>query len=195
MYGTISPWVLGLQAQRRGCLRAAPRHQTRALTMVLEAELVPTSLNTGQGEAGSWLGRSLQPLRVKCHHTHASSVPFPTPTISCRQPTEVLICCCSVASHIRLSVTTRTAACQAPLSFTVSQSLLTFMSTESVMLSNHLILCRLLLLLPSIFLAQDTLSLLPGVMAILSLACESLAISFPSPFKSLSHLANIYCAY
>ena len=33
----------------------------------------------------------------------------------------------------------------------VSQSLLKFMSIESVMLSNHLILCRLLLLLPSIF--------------------------------------------
>ena len=44
-----------------------------------------------------------------------------------------------------------TAACQAPLSFTVSQSLLKFMSDESVMLSNHLMLCCPLLLLPSIF--------------------------------------------
>ena len=35
--------------------------------------------------------------------------------------------------------------------FTISRSLLKFMSTESVMLSNHLILCHLLLLLPSIF--------------------------------------------
>ena len=40
---------------------------------------------------------------------------------------------------------------QAPLSFTVSQSLLRFMTTESVMPSNHLILCRPLFLLPSIF--------------------------------------------
>ena len=40
---------------------------------------------------------------------------------------------------------------QAPLSFTISQSLLKFMYTESVMLSNHLILCHPLLLLPSIF--------------------------------------------
>ena len=40
---------------------------------------------------------------------------------------------------------------QAPLSSTVSQSLLKFMSIESVMLSNHLILCCLLLLLLSIF--------------------------------------------
>ena len=41
--------------------------------------------------------------------------------------------------------------CLVPLSFTVSRSLLRFVSIESVMLSNHLILCRLLLLLPSIF--------------------------------------------
>ena len=44
-----------------------------------------------------------------------------------------------------------TAALQAPLSFTNSQSLLKLMSIESVMPSNHLILCRPLLLLPSIF--------------------------------------------
>ena len=44
-----------------------------------------------------------------------------------------------------------TAAHQAPLSFTTSWSLLKFMSSESVMLSNHLILCHPLLLLPSIF--------------------------------------------
>ena len=49
------------------------------------------------------------------------------------------------------SVTPWTAACQAPLSFTNSQSLLKFMSTELVMLSNYLILCGPLLLLPSIF--------------------------------------------
>ena len=44
-----------------------------------------------------------------------------------------------------------TAAHQVPLSFTVSWSLLTFMSIQSVMLSNHRILCGTLLLLPSIF--------------------------------------------
>ena len=43
------------------------------------------------------------------------------------------------------------AAHQASLSFTNSQSLLKLMSIESVMPSNHLILCRPLLLLPSIF--------------------------------------------
>ena len=40
---------------------------------------------------------------------------------------------------------------QAPLSFTISWSLLKFMSIESVMLSNHLTLCSPLLLLPSVF--------------------------------------------
>ena len=44
-----------------------------------------------------------------------------------------------------------TAARQASLSFTISQSLFKLMSIESVMPSNHLILCHPLLLLPSIF--------------------------------------------
>ena len=48
------------------------------------------------------------------------------------------------------SVTSWTAGCQAPLASTVSQSLLKPMSIESVMPSNHLILCHPLLLLPSI---------------------------------------------
>ena len=51
-------------------------------------------------------------------------------------------CCCSVTkSHLTL-FNTCTAACQASLSFTVSQSLLKLMSIESVMPSNHLILCH-----------------------------------------------------
>ena len=54
-------------------------------------------------------------------------------------------------SHVQLFATPWTAACQASLSFTVSWSLLSFMPIESVMLSNHLILCCPSLLLPSIF--------------------------------------------
>ena len=54
-------------------------------------------------------------------------------------------------SCVRLFVTPWTAACQASLSITNSWSLLKLMSIESVMPSNHLILCRPLLLLPSIF--------------------------------------------
>ena len=54
-------------------------------------------------------------------------------------------------SHVRLFVTPWTAARQASLSFTIFQSFLKLMSNEMVMPSNHLILCHLLLLLPSIF--------------------------------------------
>ena len=49
------------------------------------------------------------------------------------------------------SATLWTAACQASLSFTISQSLLKLLSIESVMPSNHLILFHPLLLLPSLF--------------------------------------------
>ena len=53
-------------------------------------------------------------------------------------------------SHVRLFVTPWIAAGLASLSFIISQSLLKFISIEPVMLSNHLILCHPLLLLPSI---------------------------------------------
>ena len=51
-------------------------------------------------------------------------------------------------SHVRLC---RIIASQAPLSSTISQSLLKFMLIELVMLTNHLMLCHPLLLFPSIF--------------------------------------------
>ena len=54
-------------------------------------------------------------------------------------------------SHVRLFATPWTASCQAFLSITNTQSLLKLMSIESVMSSNHFILCRPLFLLPSIF--------------------------------------------
>ena len=53
-------------------------------------------------------------------------------------------------SCVQLFVTPWAAAHQASLSFTISLSLLKFMSTELVMPSNHLVLCQHLLLLPSI---------------------------------------------
>ena len=59
-----------------------------------------------------------------------------------------LLSSCSVMSD---SVTPWTAASQASLSFTSSQGQLKLMLIESVMPSNHLILCHPLLLLPSIF--------------------------------------------
>ena len=51
-------------------------------------------------------------------------------------------------------MTSWTAACQTSLSFTISQNLLKLTSMESVMSSNHLILCHTFFLLPSIFLAS-----------------------------------------
>ena len=54
-------------------------------------------------------------------------------------------------SHVPLFVTPWTAACQASLSFTISRSLFKLMSIESMMSSNHLILCCSPLLLSSIF--------------------------------------------
>ena len=62
----------------------------------------------------------------------------------------ILLPCCSVPSQVWLFVTPWTAAHQASLSFTISHNLLKFMSTESVMLSVHLILHHTLLHLPSI---------------------------------------------
>ena len=60
----------------------------------------------------------------------------------------IFYCCSVTKSCLTLSDPT---AHQASLSFTVFWSLLKFMSIESVILSNHLILCHPLLLLPSIF--------------------------------------------
>ena len=54
-------------------------------------------------------------------------------------------------SHVQLFVTPWTAVHRASLSYTIPQSLLKLMSIESVMPSNHLLLCHPLLLLPSIF--------------------------------------------
>ena len=68
----------------------------------------------------------------------------------------MMTCQCQLSSvqslsRVRLFVTARTTALQASLSFTNSQSLLKLTSIKLVMPSNHLILCRPLLLLPSIF--------------------------------------------
>ena len=54
-------------------------------------------------------------------------------------------------SRVRLFVTPQTAACQVSLSITRSRSFLKLLSIESVMSSNHIILCRPGLLPPSIF--------------------------------------------
>ena len=68
-----------------------------------------------------------------------------------KKKTRRCLCFCSVTQSYSTLWDPWTAAHQASLSFTISQSLLKRMCIESVMPSNHLILCRPLLLLPSIF--------------------------------------------
>ena len=63
----------------------------------------------------------------------------------------ILIFCCSVSKSCLTLCDSWTAACQVPLCSTLSWDLLIFMSIESVMLSNHLILCHPLFLVSSIF--------------------------------------------
>ena len=60
-------------------------------------------------------------------------------------------CRCSATRLVQLFVSPWTAARRASWSFTTSRSLLKLMSIKLMMLSNHLILCQPLLLLPSIF--------------------------------------------
>ena len=67
-------------------------------------------------------------------------------------------CCCFSHCHVQLSATPWTVAYQDFLSFTTIWSLLKLMSTELLMPSDHLILCRPLLLLPSSFPASGSFS-------------------------------------
>ena len=80
-------------------------------------------------------------FKNKINNNKSLTRTFPNPTFSSVQS----------LSRVRLLATPWTAACQACLSITNCQSLPKPMSTESVMSSNHLILCCPLLLLPSIF--------------------------------------------
>ena len=87
---------------------------------------------------------STQPYLWSSSHIKHMSVQRPIG--ECLGPVQSLSC-------VRLFASPWTEACQASLSFTISVSLLKDMSIESVMPFNHIILCRLLLLLPSIFLS------------------------------------------
>ena len=100
-----------------------------------------------------------------------SGLPFPSPgdlpmlgtepaSLHCRwilyhwatgKPNSPTVVVVYLLSHVWLFVTTWIIARQSPLSSTISWSFLRFMSMESMMLSNHFILCCPFLLLPSIF--------------------------------------------
>ena len=71
--------------------------------------------------------------------------------MGCKFPLSCIFSSVQLLSRIRLFATPWTAVHQASLSITNSQSSLRLTSIESVMPSSHLILCRPLLLLPSIF--------------------------------------------
>ena len=73
-----------------------------------------------------------------------------------------LVLSVQLLSRVRRFATPWTAAHQASLSITNSQSLLKLMSIESVMPSNHLIFCHPVLLLPSIFSKSFPINLFPG---------------------------------
>ena len=81
-------------------------------------------------------------------------------------------CCCSVNKSSLTLVSPWTAAHQAFPSFTISQSLLKLMSTESVMLSNHLILCHLLLLCLQSFSASGSLPINTQVNTLMAVKCS-----------------------
>ena len=98
-------------------------------------------------------------------------------------------------SRVWLFVTPWTAACQTSLSFNISQSLLKFISIEAVMLSNHLILCHLLLLLPYSFPASRSFPVSwlftlggqsTGVLASASVLTVNIQSWFPSELTSLT---------
>ena len=91
-------------------------------------------------------------------------------------------------SCVRLFATLQTAACQTSLSITNSWSLLRIMAIESVMPSNHLILCCPLLILPSMFPSIRVFSN-ESVLHIRLPKCWSFSFSI-SPFNEYSGLVS-----
>ena len=101
-------------------------------------------------------------------------------------------------SGIQLFETPWTAACQTCLSFTISRSLPKLMSFESMMPSNHLLLCCPLLLLPSIFPRIRVFSLEEPMLALHIRWPKYWNFSFSiSPFNEYSGLISfrIDCAF
>ena len=126
----------------------------------------------------SWVLKSTSPRQHSpCVHNY-----------ECSDRKKIFIVAVHLLSCTLLVVTLWTAARQAPLSFTVSWSLLKLMSTELVMPFNHLILCCPLLLLPSIF---PSISVFSSVLALCIrwLKCWSFSFSI-SPSSEHSGLIS-----
>ena len=79
-------------------------------------------------------------------HSVVSNSLRPPRTVACQASLKQAVVVIQSQSLVQLFATPWTATLQASLSFSISQSLLKFMSIESMMLSNHLILCHSLLL-------------------------------------------------
>ena len=91
-------------------------------------------------------------LRMEYNHMHLTNSQVMCMQVICGPHLEEhYLAVAQSLSCVRLFATPWTAAHQASLSFTISQSLLKLISIESVMPPNHLILCCSLLLWPSIF--------------------------------------------
>ena len=95
-------------------------------------------------------------------------------------PIIILLSSVQSLSHVRLFVISWTTAHHASQSIPNSQSLFKLMSIESVMPSNHLILCHPLLLLPSIFPAPGSFPM----SVFCNLAARVLEFSFSISFSS-----------
>ena len=96
----------------------------------------------------TWLPGSKQLCGPHCRANRGQSV---IPGFSLVRFTINLLIVVQLLSCVQLFMITWTAACQAPLSFTISWSLLKLMSIDLVILSNHFTLCHPLLHLPSVF--------------------------------------------
>ena len=101
---------------------------------------------------------------------------------------ENMIAVVQLLGCVRLFATSWTAARQVSLSFTISQSLLKLMSIESVMPSNHLILCSPLLLLHSLF---PSITVFSNESALCNRGPKYWSFSFSiSPFNEFSKLIS-----
>ena len=117
------------------------------LNCITNNHLLNSTENSAQCQVAAWVGGEFGGEWI---HGHVCLSPFPV-HLKLLQHCLWAISSVQSLSRVRLVATPWTAACQASLFITNSQSLLKRMSIVSVMPSNHLILCRPLLLPPSIF--------------------------------------------
>ena len=97
--------------------------------------------------AGRMAAKALREKALWCQ----TFIPSQVVTFGWRIQSHLRFVVARLLSCVQPFVTPWTASCRASLSFTISRNLLKFIFTESMMPSNHLILCLSLLLLPSVF--------------------------------------------